>query len=157
DEKYAEQTVRALKAAGVPILVGTDAPNPGTAHGASLHRELELLVRAGLSPVEALAAATSAPAAAFHLSDRGEIAEGKRSDLLLVEGDPTRDITATRAIVGVWKEGKRINRDKYREAIEQATANAAKAEPANATGGGPRLISDFEDNQPTAKFGAGWS
>ena len=57
--------------AGVPILAGTDAPNPGTAHGASLHRKLELLVRAGLSPEAALVAATSRPALAYSLNDRG--------------------------------------------------------------------------------------
>ena len=63
----ASAAVRQLKAAGVPILAGTDAPNPGTAHGASIHRELELLVKAGLTPVEALTAATSTPARMFHL------------------------------------------------------------------------------------------
>jgi imidazolonepropionase-like amidohydrolase len=73
----AEEAVRRLKAAGVPILAGTDAPNPGAVHGASIHRELELLVKAGLTPVEALAAATSAPAAQFRLSDRGRIEPGR--------------------------------------------------------------------------------
>src|ERR1019366_9302744 len=65
------EAVRQLKAAGVPILAGTDAPNPGTAHGASMHRELELLVKSGLTPPEALAAATSVPAKQFGLEDRG--------------------------------------------------------------------------------------
>src|SRR5262245_59452416 len=73
----AEEAVRQLKAARVPILAGTDAPNPGTLHGASIHRELELLVKAGLTPVEALTAATSAPAAQFRLSDRGRIEPGR--------------------------------------------------------------------------------
>jgi imidazolonepropionase-like amidohydrolase len=54
--------VGALHRVGVHILAGTDAPAPGTAHGLSLHRELELFVRSGLSPLEALAAATSEPA-----------------------------------------------------------------------------------------------
>jgi len=58
----AEAAVRQLRAAHVPILAGTDAPNPGTAHGIALHRELELLLGAGLTPAEALAAATSVPA-----------------------------------------------------------------------------------------------
>jgi imidazolonepropionase-like amidohydrolase len=80
---YAFATVRQLKAAGARILAGTDAPNPGTAHGASIHRELELLVQAGLTPVEALTAATSTPAAVFSLKDRGRIAPGLRADLLL--------------------------------------------------------------------------
>ena len=104
-EVYAEQTVAQLQAAHVPVLAGTDAPNPGTSHGASIHRELELLVRSGLTPSEALAAATSVPAATFHLDDRGVIAPGKRADLLLVRGDPTNDITATRDIISVWKVG----------------------------------------------------
>src|SRR5450755_420608 len=104
-EKYAEQTIAQLKAALVPVLAGTDAPNPGTSHGVSIHRELELLVRSGLTPTEALAAATSVPATTFHLDDRGVIAPGKRADLLLVKGDPTLDITATRDIVSVWKLG----------------------------------------------------
>jgi imidazolonepropionase-like amidohydrolase len=94
----AEEAVRRLKAARVPILAGTDAPNPGTLHGASIHRELELLVKAGLTPIEALAAATSAPATQFRLSDRGRIEPGRRADLLLVKGDPTTDIKATRNI-----------------------------------------------------------
>jgi len=51
----------------VPVLAGTDTPNPGTVHGASLHRELELLVGAGLTPQLALQAATSAPARVFGL------------------------------------------------------------------------------------------
>ena len=89
----ASETLRKLAAAGVHILAGTDAPNPGTAHGVSLHRELELLVAAGLSPVQALAAATSVPAESFGLQDRGRIAPGRRADLLLVKGDPTTDIT----------------------------------------------------------------
>ena len=97
---YAEAAVGALHRAGVPVLAGTDAPAPGTAHGLSLHRELELLVLSGLAPLEALASATSEPARAFGFYDRGRIAEGRRADLLLVNGDPSADITATRDIVG---------------------------------------------------------
>lgn len=93
-----------LRRAGVRILAGTDAQNFGISP-AFLHRELELLVSAGLTPVEALAAATSAPADAFRLADRGRIRPGLRADLVLVEGDPTTDVTATRGIVAVWKEG----------------------------------------------------
>jgi imidazolonepropionase-like amidohydrolase len=93
----------------VPIVAGTDAPGPGTTYGASLHWELQHLVAAGMSPAEALAAATSVAARAFRLNDRGRIRAGYRADLLLVEGDPTRDIRATRHIVGVWKKG--VSRD----------------------------------------------
>jgi imidazolonepropionase-like amidohydrolase len=102
---HAQSAVGALRRAGVSILAGADAPSPGLAHGLSLHRELELLVRSGLTPLEALASATSEPARAFGFHDRGRIAEGRRADLLLVNGDPTVDIRATRDIVGVWKLG----------------------------------------------------
>lgn len=106
----AEAAVLALRRAGVSIIAGTDAPAPGLAHGLSLHRELELLVRSGLSPIEALAAATSETARAFGFHDRGHIAAGTRADLVLVNGDPTTDIKATRDIVGVWKLGARVSR-----------------------------------------------
>jgi imidazolonepropionase-like amidohydrolase len=110
------ESVRALHAGGVEILAGSDAPNPGTAHGASLHHELELLVRAGLTPIEALRAATSAPARRFGLADRGRITPGARADLLLVAGDPTTDIRATRAIERIWKNGAAVERRRYPEA-----------------------------------------
>ncbi|MEV4185030.1 amidohydrolase family protein [Streptosporangium canum] len=102
--------LRALRRAGVPLLAGTDATPFAPAHGAGMHRELHLLAEAGLSPREALAAATSLPARHFGLSDRGRIAPGLRADLVLVEGDPTRDITAIAAITDVWRRGVRQSR-----------------------------------------------
>ena len=161
NEKYAEQTVSLLRDAHVAILGGTDAPNPGTSHGSSIHRELELLVRAGLTPPEALAAATSVPAAVFHLDDRGVIAPGKRADLLLVKGDPTQDILATRDIVSVWKVGVEDDRASYRAALQKAKVEAAKAAPAPAptgldSGSNSGLISDFDDGKSGTKFGGGW-
>jgi len=140
-------TVHQLHAAGVPILAGSDAPNPGTGHGASLHRELELLVDAGLTPAAALAAATSVPAAVFSLADRGRIAPGLRADLVLVQGDPTTDIMASRRIRQVWKAGHVVARPLA------ATGAAAPAAAVPASG----LVSDFEDGRLTASFGAGWS
>ncbi|MEW9553292.1 amidohydrolase family protein [Nonomuraea sp. NPDC050783] len=99
--------LRALHDAGVALLAGTDATPFVPEHGAGLHRELRLLTEAGLGAEEALAAATSVPARHFGLSDRGRIAPGLRADLVLVEGDPTRDITATASIVDVWRRGVR--------------------------------------------------
>ncbi|WP_224389751.1 amidohydrolase family protein [Pseudonocardia sp. ICBG1293] len=106
-------TVRTLRRAGVTVLAGTDANSdpaaPNTVeHGAALHDELQLLVEAGLTPAEALTAATSAPARVFGLSDRGRIRQGYRADLLLVDGDPTVDIAATRNIRGVWIAGQEV-------------------------------------------------
>jgi imidazolonepropionase-like amidohydrolase len=106
----ASQSVAALHQAGVPILAGTDANVvPGIPvhppFGTSLHGELELLVAAGLSNVEALRAATINPAKAFGLQDRGAIRPGLRADLILIDGDPTTDITATRDIQRIWAGG----------------------------------------------------
>jgi imidazolonepropionase-like amidohydrolase len=144
-------SVGRLHAAGVPILAGTDAPNPGTAHGASLHRELELLVRAGLSPAEALTAATTAPAAAFGLDGRGGIAVGMRADLVLVDGNPLEDITESRAIAGVWKLGAEADRATYRADLVAAMAPAEVAQVA--TDG---MITGFEAGVIDGAFGSGW-
>lgn len=103
-------SLRAMRDAGVPILAGTDAINPGTTHGASLHGELAMLVSAGLSVEEALRAATSTPARVLGLTDRGRIAEGARADLVLVEGDVAADIHATRHIALVLHAGREVPR-----------------------------------------------
>lgn len=151
----ATAAVRLLKAANVPILAGTDAGNPGTGHGMSLHGELELLVQAGLTPLEALRAATSAPAKAFGLTDRGRIAPGMRADLVLVEGNPSQDIRMTRRIVGVWKAGIALDRNHWREQAAEARMAAAKGAevPPGLEAG---AISDFDDGTDRAAFGAGW-
>ena len=156
DLGFALETVRQLRAAGVPILAGTDAPNPGTAHGASMHRELELLVQAGLTPVEALRSATSVPARSFSLADRGRIAPGLRADLVLVNGDPTTDILATRAIESVWKRGVKIDRDAFRSELAKAAAATAAGSFPVPAGSESGDVSDFDSGQPTTKFGAGW-
>lgn len=101
--------LKRLRDGGVTILAGDDASTLG-AHGATLHGELALLTRAGLTPAEALRAATRAPADAFHLGDRGRIAPGAIADLVLVDGNPLIDITATRAIAAVFKNGVAVPR-----------------------------------------------
>jgi imidazolonepropionase-like amidohydrolase len=156
--RAAQNAVGRLHQAGVPILAGTDAPNPGTAHGASIHRELELLVAAGLTPPEALAAATSVPAKYFQLGDRGVIAAKRRADLILVDGDPTHDIKETRRILAVWQRGRRVDRDGYRKQVaseRQKLARVKKAPPP--TGSERGLVSDFEGEKISAAFGAGWT
>ena len=126
----------ALHEAGVRVLAGTDVPNPGLVFGASLHRELQHLARAGFTPTDALVAATSLPAQTFGLTDRGVIQAGARADLLLVQGDPTADITATQDLKSVWVLGRPVDGDAYpgsaveREGIawqKQSTAKIVKA------------------------------
>lgn len=125
--EYACEGTKALHKTGVTILAGTDAPSPGNAYGVSMHIELQLLTECGLSPEEALRAATSTTAREFHLMDRGRIEAGRRADLLLVNGDPSKDIRATRDIVGVWVGGRKIDR----EAVAKATAATRTPTPAN--------------------------
>jgi imidazolonepropionase-like amidohydrolase len=103
-------TVKALLGAGVDILAGTDVSVPipflgGLAHGASVHHELQMLVQAGLTPIQALRSATALPARRFGLNDRGRIAAGLRADLLLVDGDPTTTITDTLSTRAIWRRG----------------------------------------------------
>lgn len=145
--EHAQENVRLLHAAGIPILAGTDAGNPGTAHGASLHEELALLTQAGLTPTQALSAATGLTAAKFALHDRGRIAPGLRADLVLVDGDPTRDITTTRAIVAVWKNGALVDRS----LLPDERVVAADVAPSTVS-----LISDFEDGAVSVRFGQNW-
>jgi hypothetical protein len=118
---------------------------------------MELLVKAGLKPAEALAAATSVPAKQFRINDRGRIAEGLRADLLLVKGDPSTDIKATRNIARIWKGGLAVDRKAYVAPLEKEKAEAARLRSLPAPAGSESgLVSDFEEMQPTAKFGAGW-
>jgi imidazolonepropionase-like amidohydrolase len=143
---HGNAATRMLYEKGVPILAGSDAPNPGTAHGASIHRELRLLVDAGLTPAAALTAATAAPALAFSLEDRGRIAAGLRADLVLVNGDPTRDVEASRDIVAIWKGGERFERPR---------GGTEPTAPVASTSDG--VVSDFDTGEtPAARFGAGW-
>lgn len=99
------ESVMAFHTAGIPILVGSDIPNGGTATGASVHLEMELMVEAGFTPIEALAAATSSTATAYGLEDRGRIAPGMNADLILVDGKPDEAITDSRRIDKIWKAG----------------------------------------------------
>lgn len=93
--------------AGIAILVGTDSANGFTVPGFSLHQELELLVEAGLSPADALRAATLVNARYLGSQDRlGQVQEGMEADLVMVSANPLIDITATRTIEAVIVDGK---------------------------------------------------
>jgi imidazolonepropionase-like amidohydrolase len=146
--------VAALRDGGVPLLAGTDAGNPGTLYGASLHHELLALTQAGLTPVQALAAATSVPAKSFRLGMRGQIAKGYKADVVLVDGDPTTDILATRRIVEVWKDGEMVSpaRAKKRELVVQELNS--KGVPPDMPADG--RISLFTKDKLASPFGAGW-
>lgn len=153
----AEEAARLFYEGGVRVIAGTDASNPGTAHGLSMHGELELLVGAGMKPLDALAAATSVPAEVFGLKDRGRIAPGLRADILLVKGNPDEDITATRDIAGVWKLGKKLDRDSYRakmEALQRSWRETGKSPAPEGSESG--VISDFDAGDFFTNFGFTW-
>lgn len=117
--EHAYESVKALRAAGIDILCGSDAAGPakGTAFGLSLHHELSLFVHEiGMTPVEALTSATSSVAKRFGFEDRGCLKGGLDADLLLVEGNPLKNIDDTLNIRGVWREGKLCS--VYNEIVE---------------------------------------
>jgi imidazolonepropionase-like amidohydrolase len=103
--------VKAFRDAGVPVVAGTDAGTSGVVWGFSLHDELELLVKAGLTPLGALTSATRLPAAWLGIEDKaGTIEEGKFADLVLLDANPLEDIRNTRTISGVFVNGRWISK-----------------------------------------------
>ncbi len=137
--------VRALHRGGVAIALGTDAGMPGTPHGRSTLHELELLVRAGLSPVEALRAGTINSARALGLADDvGSIEVGKRADLVLVEGTPWRDVSDMRRVRQVFLGGRPVHGGQpLPQAVATADGPNAEAWPAPQPPAGA-LVDDFE-------------
>ena len=105
DLDIAYENVRKMKAKGIRLLVGSDAPNSGTAHGVSMHDELVHFINTGFTPEEALQSATSIPAEIFQLEGRGTLEAGKRADLVIYDGKPDKDILDTRKISRVYKNG----------------------------------------------------
>lgn len=102
------ELVRVYDEEGVVLLVGSDLPNPWVVPGAGLHREMELLVSAGIAPLRVLGMATRAAAEAFGWTDAGTIEPGRRADLVVLAGDPTQDIRNTRRIEAVFLAGRRL-------------------------------------------------
>ncbi|MYE80468.1 MAG: amidohydrolase family protein [Gammaproteobacteria bacterium] len=105
-----KRLIVALHDAGVPVLLGSDSPQVFNVPGFSIHRELEAMVAAGLTPYEALATGTTAPAAFLRTADWGAIAPGRDADLVLLEADPLADIANTRKIAGVMVRGRWLDR-----------------------------------------------
>ena len=103
--------VKRMHEARVPLLAGTDMPNPHVYPGWSLHEELQLLVRAGLSPAEALKTATADAARFLDLGDdAGSVETGKVADLVVLEGNPLDDINNTTRIAAVVLRGRYLDR-----------------------------------------------
>jgi imidazolonepropionase-like amidohydrolase len=114
--------------AGVKIVAGTDGPGIGDlTPGFGLHRELELLVKAGLTPSDALRAATFDAAAALgHEKDLGVIAEGKLADLVMVRADPRLSIANMAQIEAVVLRGQFLDRTRLNTMLDEVAAEARK-------------------------------
>lgn len=125
-EKGLELTGAAHRA-GVRVLLGTDAGDSFSFPGSGAHDELEELVAAGLSPAEALRAATLGPAEFLGLDARhGTVEPGRRADLVLLEGDPLADIGNARRIRAVVFGGELLDRDRLDGLLRQAEAAASR-------------------------------
>jgi hypothetical protein len=122
------ELVRAMKRAGVQILPGTDIGNPWLVPGDSLHRELGLLVKAGLTPMEALQSATRDAAEFLSRStDLGTLEQGKIADLVLLDANPVDDIDNTRKIRAVVTRGTYLPRETLDRMLASVTHAAAAA------------------------------
>jgi imidazolonepropionase-like amidohydrolase len=104
--------LKKLSDSGIPIGVGPDTGVPGSFPGIAVHREMELMVQAGVTPARVLVAATSTGAEYLGQKSLGTIAAGKIADLVLVNGNPLEDIRNTRNLDVVIKDGQVVNRDK---------------------------------------------
>lgn len=128
-ERYLEvvkEVVGIMHRAGVPLLAGTHSVLPYVFPGFDLHRELELLVEAGLSPLEAIQAATISGARSLELDrDYGSVEVGKVADLVVLDENPLEDISRTRGIHMVLKNGRPFTRETLNGIREQVEAQAA--------------------------------
>ena len=132
-----ERSLGRLAAAGVPLVLGSDSGVQDHFYGFAAHRELELMVAAGLSPMDAILTATSRSADRLGLDDAGRLVTGARADFLVLDANPLDDITNTRRIARVVLGGAEVDR----EAMRRSWSEGAAA-PAAAVGGPPPGPSD---------------
>ena len=143
---------RMLHKAGVRFGAGTDAGVSNTWHGWSTQRELQLLVHAGLTPVEAIAAATGNAAEALNVADdRGVIAKGKLADLILVDGAPHKNIADIARLERVWLGGREVDRTALRELISREEPTPLPTREL------PSLLDDFEQPALRSQVGTYWT
>jgi imidazolonepropionase-like amidohydrolase len=134
-----QHNTAALRAAGIRFGTGTDAGVTGTHHGWATLRELELLVQGGLTPLEAITAATGNSAKALHVdNERGTIAAGRLADLVLIAGEPHKQIGDLEKISRVFLGGKELDRDKLARELAMSEITPLPAIKATAK------VDDFE-------------
>lgn len=119
--------VGAMRRAGIELLAGTDAPNPYVFPGFSLHDELALLVNAGLTPMEAIQAATRNPAKYLDkLDSLGTVEEGKIAELVILEANPLQDINNTRKINAVIIGGQLLPKSELQKMLSKIEASSSR-------------------------------
>jgi imidazolonepropionase-like amidohydrolase len=139
--EHLTDNVRKLFAAGIPVAVGTDAGMPGTFHGISTLHEMELLVKSGLTPMQALMAGTSVSARTLGvLKERGTIALAKLADLVLVDGKPDENIADIRKIKRVFLGGYELLPADLEKAIQAPDMTPLRARLL------PPMVDDIERN-----------
>jgi len=138
----AMNSVKLLVNAGVTVLAGSDAPNSGISHGISLHAELELLAKAGLSNQQILHSATGAVGQHFSIGNRGRLIEDSRATMILLDGNPFENISDTQKISRIWKNGKEFERVLKPESVANTVFS-------------PGLINDFNQKIHKTLMGAG--
>jgi hypothetical protein len=122
-----DRLVRELDRAGCPLLAGSDSPQIFMVPGFALHRELEALVAAGLSPYAALRTATRHPHVYLRDEERGTIAPGKRAELVLLDGNPLEDIRNASRVTGVLSGGTWRDGDDIRALLDEVERSARDA------------------------------
>lgn len=144
--------------AGGKVMTGTDTSYLGwVVPGIGIHREMELLVEAGLTPMQAIQAATRNPAAGYRVLDKiGTIEAGKLADVVILAGDPLRDIRNTQKIESVVKDGKVVDRTYHRWLTDPFEGDFVEAPDwvdglKAATAAGTRTIAGLSD--PHWEFG----
>ena len=105
----AQHNLKVLHDAGVKIAFGTDSGAlPWRVPGYAEHHELEMMVQAGLTPMQAITAATKGSAALLGRKDRGTLEKGKRADLIVLAANPLDDVANTRQMVTIWHDGREV-------------------------------------------------
>lgn len=118
--EWAIEMISYMKEAGVVIMAGTDSPIAFLTPGFSLHEELSLLVEGGLSPLQALEAATLRPAQYFEMEDQlGTIEVGKLADLVMLNANPLEDISNTKSIQAVVRDGYLYDRQLLNDMLDK--------------------------------------
>jgi imidazolonepropionase-like amidohydrolase len=111
-------------AAGARLVLGTDTGiHAGHTFGTGDHHELARWVQLGLSPADAIVAATSRPAQLLGIADMGTLAAGKSADFIVLDANPLDDIHNTRKIASVYLGGRRLDREALRAAWQKADAS----------------------------------